>query len=157
MMRTGRFIAVGLGAAVALAPTVAASAPATKVLLLKASMTPRQVVTPKDHRWRPPASVAKAKGTFTGQVSKDGRRLRWKLTYANLGAPGVVIADVHIGKFGKFGPILVRLCKSCKSGQQGIARLKAPDRGRFASGNTWVTLITYKYPNGVVRGQIHVH
>jgi len=155
-MGRARGIATGLGLALALVPAVAAGEAATGALALKASMTSRQVVTPKNHPWRPPASLARARGTFAGQVSPDGKRLHWKITYANLGSPGVVIADVHVGKYGKFGPILVRLCTSCKSGQHGVTRLKSGDRGRFASRNAWVTLITDRYPNGVVRGQVHV-
>jgi len=77
------------------------------------------------------------------------------VSYSNLGSTALVIADIHTGKSGRFGPILIRLCGPCKPGQSGVKTLKSGALATLKSGNTWATLITDKYPNGVVRGQIH--
>ena len=61
-----------------------------------------------------------------------------------------------IGKPGKFGPILMRVCGPCKRGQSGVIKLKSGYAARLATSDQWVTLITEKYPNGVVRGQVKV-
>jgi hypothetical protein len=83
-------------------------------------------------------------------------KLSWRLTYSSLDHPTIVIADIHYGKPGKFGPILVRLCGPCKSGQRGTKKVKAIYVPMIKSGNTFITLITGKNPNGEVRGQIEV-
>jgi hypothetical protein len=67
-----------------------------------------------------------------------------------------VVADIHVGPPKKFGPVLVRLCASCKSGQNGVQKLKASFARQLIIGKQWVTLITDKYPNGAIRGQIAV-
>ena len=151
-----RLIAVGLSAVALAVPagSVAGSSLATKSVSVSAVMTPQQVVTPKNKPWPVPSDVKNAKGTFTGTVSSDGRKLSWKVTYSGIGNPTLAIADIHYGKKGQFGPILVRLCGPCKSGKSGVAKLKAGSAKQFTSGNAWVTVITTKYPNGVVRGQI---
>ena len=77
-------------------------------------------------------------------------------SYSGLGNSRLVIADVHIGKPGRFGPVLVRLCADCRSGQSGVKKLKRDDPAKFLATNTWLTIITGQYPNGVVRGQIKV-
>ena len=131
------------------AATVAVAAPG---LPLKATATPSQVVTPQGKKWKVPAAVKTARATLTARLGADGRTLTWKLTYAHV--PGSVIADIHIGKPGKFGAVLGRLCTSCKSGKQGTTKLKRNYSSQFRVTNTWITLITPKYPNGIVRGQI---
>ena len=117
-------------------------------------MTPSQVVTPTNQRWRVPAAAKNAKGLLTATVDTKRGRLTWKITYSRLGQSPLVIADVHVGKPGRFGPVLVRLCDKCKSGQHGVKKMKADDLSKLLSGITWMTLITGQYPNGVVRGQI---
>ena len=145
---------VVIAAAALLAPALASPADRQGVRLV-AKMTPKEVVTPSNKAWSAPASLKGAQGNLTAKLSPDGRRLTWKLSYANLGRTALVIADIHVGKSGQFGPILVRLCGPCKPGQHGVKSLKAGSLATFKSGNTWATLITNKYPNGVVRGQIH--
>jgi CHRD domain len=148
-----RASAIALGTAALLAPALS-SAGTAKSVHLSATMTPKQVVTPKNKPWRVPANLRQARGTFSGSTSANGRSLRWRISYSNLGHPSLVIADIHLGKPGRFGPILVRLCGPCKSGQSGIKKLKPGKAAEFTPRNTWVTLITNKYPNGVVRGTI---
>jgi CHRD domain len=118
---------------------------------LSAKMTARQVVPQK-----PKGNVAKATGTFVGTLRRNGVRwqLSWHLTYKGLDHPSIVIADIHYGKPGRFGPIVVRLCGPCKSGQSGVKRVKAARVPAIKSGNTFLTLITGKNPNGEIRGQI---
>jgi hypothetical protein len=145
-MRLGAMSALCSGLVVA---TVAVAAPG---LPLKASLSSAQVVTPQGKKWTVPAGAKNARAVFTGRLGPDGRTLTWKIAYAHVS--GSVIADIHIGKPGKFGAVLGRLCTSCKSGQQGKTKLKRNYSSQFRVSNTWITLITPKYPNGVVRGQI---
>ena len=151
-----RAIAIALGAVALAVPAaaIAGRSVAEKTMSLSAAMTPQQVVTPKNKPWRAPSDVRNAKGTFTGTVSADGRRLSWRVSYSGIGNTTAAIADIHYGKRGQFGPILVRLCGPCKSGKSGVTKLGAGAALQFTSGNAWVTVITTKYPNGVVRGQI---
>ena len=152
-MNMRRTTAMGLGAAVAVsAGLVVAAIASAAAFSLSATMTPKQVVTPKGRAWVVPAAVKAARGAFTGKLAADGRTLTWKITYSKV--PGSVIADVHLGHPGKFGGILGRLCTACKSGQKGRLKLKRNYAAQFRLKNTWVTLITPRYPNGVVRGQL---
>jgi hypothetical protein len=134
----------------------AGQATVAKTYRLTAAMTPSQVVTPRNRPWRVPAALAKSKGSLSATLDTRRRTLTWRITYSGLGAPPIVIADVHIGKRGRFGAILVRLCAGCKSGQKGVKKLKATAPATLLSRSTWLTLITDEYPNGVVRGQIKV-
>jgi len=149
-----RAIAVGLSAAALALPVGSAAGSSSAAQSLSAAMTPQQVVTPKSKPWPVPAAVKSAKGAFTGTVSSDGKKLNWKISYSGIGKPTLAIADIHYGKKGQFGPILVRLCGPCKSGTSGVVKLKAGSATQFSSGNAWVTIITTKYANGIVRGQI---
>jgi hypothetical protein len=136
------------------APTLAAGGTAAKTWKLSATMNPRQVVTPKNTRWKVPASLAKAKGTFTGTFNRKTRKLTWRITYSRIGKRALTLADIHIGPPGKFGAVIVRLCDHCRSGKKGVSKIKRSFVTSITSGNSWVTVITSKYPNGVIRGQI---
>jgi len=151
-----RVIAVGLSAVALAVPagSTAGNSLAEKSVGVSAAMTPQQVVTPKNKPWPVPAGMKNAKGSFTGTVSSDGKKLSWKISYSGIGNPALAIADIHYGKKGQFGPILVRLCGPCKSGTSGVVKLKTGAAEQFASGNAWATVITSKYANGVVRGQV---
>jgi CHRD domain len=135
----------------ALVTTAAAFAISTETFKLSAKMNPRQVVPNK-----PKGDVARARGTLTARLSGAGARwkLSWKVTYRKLDHPTLVIADVHYGKPGKFGPVIVRLCGPCKSGQHGVKKVKSLWVDAIERGNTFITLITGKNPNGEIRGQI---
>jgi hypothetical protein len=126
---------------------LAASAPAN----LKASMNALQVV-PNGPR----ANLAHASGMFRGTLSRSGSgwKLAWRITYRDIGTPIITIADIHRGKPGHFGPILTRLCAQCHSGQQGRKTLTSADVSMIKSGGAFLTIITDKYPNGAIRGQI---
>jgi hypothetical protein len=121
-------------------------------------MTSRQVVTVTNKPWRVPSSVRDAHGTFTGKLTVSGgkRTLAWRITYVDIGPSKLEIADVHLGKPGRFGQILVRLCGPCRSGQKGTKRVSPTVAKDIRTGNAWITVITNKYPNGVIRGQIKV-
>jgi hypothetical protein len=123
---------------------------------VSATMNARQVVTPANKPWTPPPSVADAHGSFTGtlRISAGSRMLRWQIRYAKVGTSRLQIADIHLGKPGRFGQVLVRLCAACKSGQSGTKKVGALAARAIISGNSWITVITGKYPNGVIRGQI---
>ena len=154
-MKNALAIVLALIGATVAAPTLAAGASAT-ASKLGATMNTRQVVTPKNKRWNAPASVAKARGTFTGTLNKKTGKLTWRITYSGIGKPALTLADIHLGPRGKFGALIVRLCGDCKSGQRGTSKVKRSFVTAITSGNSWVTLITGKYPNGVIRGQIRI-
>ena len=126
-------------------------------LQLSAAMTPADVITPHNRPWHVPAAASKAKASLTGTVSGDGRTLRWQLAYSGLGRPVIVETDIHIGGPGKFGAILLRVCAHCRSGQSGVVALKPGYKTELASSAHWATVITDKYPNGIVRGQLSTH
>jgi hypothetical protein len=121
-------------------------------------MDTRQVVTPKNRPWKVPTSVQNAHGSFTGTMKAVGTRrtLRWHITYVGVGSSPLQIADIHYGKQRHFGPLLVRLCGPCKSGQSGTKKISAWAVRSIKAGSAWITIITGKYPNGVIRGQIRV-
>jgi hypothetical protein len=120
---------------------------------VSATMTPGQVVPKK-----PKGNVADATGTFTGTLTKGTKRwnLAWRLSYAKLDHPSIVIADIHYGKPGHFGQLLVRLCGPCKTGQRGTKPVTAATLRDIKTGVAFITLITGKNPNGEIRGQIKV-
>jgi hypothetical protein len=122
---------------------------------LSATMTPAAVVTPQGKPIVVPASLAHATGSFSGTVNSD-KELSWHLSYEKLGKPELVVADIHSGPAKQFGPVLVRLCSSCKPDQSGVLKLKPDVAQQLGSGDHWVTLVTEKYPNGALRGQIAV-
>jgi hypothetical protein len=138
--------------ALALAVPAQGSTEATQQV--SARMGSRQVVTVKNKPWKPPASVAAARGTFGGTLGTKTRKLTFRISYSGLGKPSVTIADIHMGPRGKFGPVIVRLCGPCRSGQKGVRTIKRGFVDDIVSGNSWVTVITEDYPNGVIRGQI---
>ena len=137
----------------ALVAAGAALATGVTTAKLSAKMDVRQVVPQK-----PKGNVARATGTFTGTLTGKRTNPRWKLawrvTYRNLDHPSIVVADIHYGKRGKFGPVIVRLCGSCKSGQHGVVNVKSSWVDAIKSGDSFITLITGRNPNGEIRGQI---
>ena len=155
-MKKAAAIAGIVGAAVCVAATASGATSAGTAHDLTAAMTPGQVVTPKNKPARFPSSAKGARGTFSATTSADGKTLKWRISYSHLDRPKLVIADIHIGKPGKFGPILMRLCAPCKANQSGVKKLKSGYARRLSTGLNWVTLITEKYPNGIVRGQVKV-
>src|SRR3954470_14326042 len=136
------------------APTSAPSASEKRDLI--ATLDAKHVVTPANKAWKPPANIADATGTFNGSIDTGTGVLAWELTYEGVGKPTLPIADIHIGPRGRFGAVLVRLCGPCKPGHDaGTVIVKPPARSvQLTSGNTWVTLLVDKYPNGAIRGQI---
>ena len=121
-------------------------------------MTPQQVVNARNKRWKVPVRVRHAHGSFTGTMVVAGRRrtLRWSIHYTGVGSNPLEIADIHYGKPGQFGPVIKRLCGPCESDQSGKKKLSAWGARSIKAGNAWVTIITGKYRNGVIRGQIKV-
>jgi CHRD domain len=152
--RTKRIRLLLVVAMFALVTTAAAFAMGTQTLKLSAKMNARQVVEPR----KPKGNVAHATGTFTGTLTSSGSgwKLAWRITYSRLDHPRIVVADIHYGKPGHFGPIIVRLCGPCKSGQHGVKKVKASWIPAIKLGNSFITLITGKNPNGEIRGQIRV-
>ncbi len=122
---------------------------------LHARLDSRQVVSPTPGQDGPNHGLAHAQGTFTGQLATKSEKLSWHLTYAGLGKPEVVIADIHYGKAGQFGALLVRLCAPCRTTHpSGTVVVSASGGAALVSGTSWVTVLTNSYPNGAIRGQI---
>lgn len=157
-MRKALALSATVGAILILPSVSSGSSASISTYHLSASMTPRQVVTPKNRPWRVPVSVRHAHGSFRGTMTVAGRSrtLQWSISYAGVGSNPLQIADVHYGKPGQFGPILARLCGPCKSGQTGTKKLSAWAVRSIKGGKAWITIITGKYGNGVIRGQIKV-
>jgi CHRD domain len=140
--------------AVAVVITASAVVAATQTNRLSAKMDPHQVVPKK-----PRGHVGLARATLTGTLrstSSSRWNLAWKITYRHLDHPSIVVSDIHYGKPGHFGPVIVRLCGPCRSGQHGVKKVPGTWVPAIQSGNTFITLITGKNPNGEVRGQIKV-
>ena len=83
-------------------------------------------------------------------------KLNWQLSYENLGKPELVVADIHSGPPRSSGPC-VSSVHLLQAGASGVLQAQAGrSRTSWSSGEQWVTLITEKYPNGAIRGQIAV-
>jgi len=136
--------------------SVATGAGERKIYPLRASMDPRQVVTVANKPWRVPAAFSKARGRFTGTFDRTTGKLTWKITFSGLAASKLRIVDIHYGTPGRFGAFLARVCAGCRSGQRGVVKVRAAARKDIAAGKAWVTVITERYPNGVIRGQLKV-
>jgi hypothetical protein len=147
---------VGLTAACTSNTTDTGNTTQSRTYQLSAAMDTHQVVSPTNKPWKAPASVAKAKATFSGSLDSSTGELTWQITYTGLPASQVPLADdVHLGEQGHFGQFLVRLCTPCDpGGQSGHATVKKANIADIVSGGTWVTVITQKYPNGIIRGQV---
>lgn len=157
---TGRMFIGFATAVVAAAIFVAGSGGAATVSVqtyaVRAILDTRHVVTPANKRWTPPASVRAARGSFTGRlsVSSASRVLSWRVSYVDVGVAHLPIVDIHLGRPGHFGQLLARLCAPCTSGRHGTKKLSAAAVRAITSGQAWVTLISERFPNGVIRGQI---
>jgi len=132
----------------------ATGATGARIYRLNATMDPRQVVTVSNKPWPVPPAYSKSRGTFTGTFNEATGRLSWRITFSGLASPKLRIVDIHYGPPGRFGAFLARACAGCKSGQRGVIKVKRSARKDIAAGKAWVTLITERYPNGVIRGQI---
>jgi hypothetical protein len=77
-------------------------------------------------RPKPKGKLAKAKGTFTATVSRNGTSgvIVWRLTFSKLSGRAIA-AHIHSGVRGKAGPVIVPLCAPCRSGAHGRATVAA--------------------------------
>jgi hypothetical protein len=151
-------LAAGVGALVAAGGAGAYSSAGVTASALTARLDARQVVTPANKPWTPPAAVADARGTFSGALRVVGGRqtLTWHVTFRDIGVAHLPVADVHLGRPGRFGQVLVRLCAPCSSGGRGTVKVSVAAASAIRAGNSWLTVITERYRNGVIRGQIRV-
>ncbi len=137
-------------------PTTGGTSPAVgaKTYNLTAAMDTRQVVTPQNKPWKVPSSLAKALGTFTGSLNSKTGELAWHIRLTGLSGTKFMLADIHFGRKGQFGGLLARLCVACHLDQHGFIKVKTKYVSSIVSGDSWITVITTKYPDGVIRGQI---
>jgi CHRD domain len=106
-------------------------------------------------RPKPKGKLAKAKGTFTATVTRNGSSgvIVWRLTFAKLSGKAVA-AHIHSGARGKAGPVIVPLCAPCRSGRTGRATVSQSVLDALESGRTYVNVHTRKNAAGEIRGQI---
>lgn len=106
-------------------------------------------------RPKPKGKLAKAKGTFTATVSRNGTSgvITWRLTFSKLSGRATA-AHIHSGARGKAGPVIVPLCAPCRSGARGRATVAASVLDALESGRTYVNVHTKKNPAGEIRGQL---
>jgi CHRD domain len=130
-----------------------------------------------------PAVLAQSSGSFTAEINSDGT-ISFSLTYANMSS-SVVQAHIHFGASKTNGGVMVFLCggpkPECPASGTVTGTLAAADvsvlpaanpdsvipqgvqPGDFAgmlsairSGNSYVNVHTTNFPNGEIRGQVHV-
>ena len=157
MSRERRVAVVGFPLVVVLAGSVLLSCSGgsspSKVYRVSANMDARGVVTPAGKRWHPPRGLARAHGTLLATLDAGTHELHWRLSYGGTQPTTLPIADIHLGPPGKFGALLARLCGPCTT-PRGVTTLNPSVTQAIVRGTTWVTIITPRYPNGVMRGQI---
>lgn len=106
-------------------------------------------------RPKPKGKVAKAKGTFTATITRNGTSgvIVWKLTFGKLTGKAVA-AHIHSGARGKAGPVIVPLCAPCKSGAKGEVKVDASVLNALEAGRGYVNVHTPRNPAGEIRGQL---
>src|SRR2546423_8341060 len=106
-------------------------------------------------RPKPKGKVARARGTFTATITKNGTAgvVVWRLTFAKLTGKAVA-AHIHSGARGKAGRVIVPLCAPCKSGAHGKATVNASVVAALEAGRTYVNVHTRNNPLGEIRGQL---
>lgn len=116
----------------------------------------------------PPATTS-ATGEATFELSKDGKKLSYKITVKDI--ENVTAAHIHKGKMGEAGPPLAPIQMKAKKGKFSgtlakgtitAKELMGSLKGKtvndlvaeIEAGNTYVNVHTAKYPDGEIRGQI---
>ena len=130
----------------------------------------------------PSAVSTTGNGSFTARISKDGSRIDWELSYADLEG-AVQQSHIHFGQKSVTGPISVFLCTNLGNGPAGTQPCPAPpatisgtitaadvtnlanERGISAgemeelvkamrAGVTYVNVHSTRWPGGEIRSQI---
>ena len=85
----------------------------------------RSVLTAAREVPKPKGTRRGVRGTFTGNIAKEGPTavLSWRLTFRRLTGRAVA-AHIHLGRAGRAGPVAVPLCGPCRSGANGRATLR---------------------------------
>jgi hypothetical protein len=119
------------------------------------SATVRTTLNARQEVPRPKGNANRARGTFTGTVTKTGATgtLAWRLAFSKLTGRAVA-AHVHIGRRGKAGPVAVPLCGPCRSGARGTATLQASALTALQNGRAYVNVHTARNAAGEIRGQL---
>ena len=104
---------------------------------------------------KPKGNVARATGSFTATVTKEGTTgsVVWRLSFSRLTGRAVA-AHIHIGRTGRAGPVAVALCGPCRSGARGTAAVSAAALTAIEAGRAYVNVHTARNPAGEIRGQI---
>ena len=114
-----------------------------------------RTLTPGREVPKPKGKVRRARGRFTGTVTKTGSaaELDWKLTFSRLtGRP--IGAHIHLGAPGTTGRIVVPLCGRCTSGVQKTSRLRPSVVQALEDGLAYVNIHTRRNRKGEIRAQI---
>jgi hypothetical protein len=115
----------------------------------------RSALTARQEVPRPKGNAQRARGAFTGTVTKEGTTgsLTWRLTFSRLTGRAVA-AHIHIGRAGRAGPVAVALCGPCRNGQRGAAVVNAAALAALEAGRAYVNVHTLRNPAGEIRGQL---
>lgn len=96
-------------------------------------------------------------GTGTGTLAVDPTNRMMTATVTTTGVPGVA-AHIHQGAVGVNGPILIHLTETAAGSGVWSASAQLTD-AQFAAlraGNLYFNVHTVVYPDGQIRGQIHL-
>jgi hypothetical protein len=104
---------------------------------------------------RPKGRVGRARGTFTGTLTKSGAtgRLAWRLTFGRLTGRAVA-AHIHVARRGRPGPVALALCGPCRNGARGTGTVPATLIAALDAGRAYVNVHTPRNAAGEIRGQI---
>ena len=116
-----------------------------------------------------PTATTMAKGEATFELSKNGKKLSYKVTVSDI--ENVTAAHIHMGKMGVAGPAIVPIQMKAKKGKFSGTLAKGTITSKeligslkgktvtdliteIESGNAYLNVHTGKYPDGEIRGQI---
>ena len=116
----------------------------------------------------PPATTM-AKGEVAFELSKNGKKLSYKITVSDI--EDATAVHIHLGKMGEAGPPIVPIQMKAKKGKFSGTLAKGTITSKelmgslkgktvkdliaeIESGNAYLNVHTGKYPDGEIRGQI---
>lgn len=114
-----------------------------------------RTLTPGREVPKPKGNVRRARGRFTGTVTKTGSaaELEWRLNFSRLTGRAIG-AHLHQGAPGTTGRIVVPLCGPCRSGAQKTSRLRPSVVAALEDGLIYVNIHTRRNKKGEIRAQI---
>lgn len=151
MKKLAPTVAVSLVLALAVAGAASSRSQAADRIQVRGTLDAAQEVP------RPAGDVARARGTFTGSLTRtaSGVTLAWRLTFAGLTGPATA-AHVHVAPRGQAGPVAVPLCGPCASGARGSVQVDQSVVTAVQAGRAYVNVHTGRNPAGEIRAQLAI-